>query len=231
MVRVGLALVLTVPMLADASAVMYEGNVFPEDAGFERFATYDPDRWIDDGWFVQEIEQGAGPGGPFGGERDTYHYDLPAFAGEPFFIEWRLLTDAPNSEVDGHNGAAILVLVGGPVTYHFNIASGLARILRGYPYPTLYFDIAPGVPHTYRLEVYRGDYFEFTIDGAVKDAGFPEDDFPTADALLSFGSRYYLSPHTTQWDYVRFGTIPEPATINLLLLAAFLLPRRWHRTG
>jgi len=76
------------------------------------------------------------------------------------------------------------------------------------------------VPHTCRLEVYGTEYFESSIDSVVMDAGLPEDTFPTADALLGFGARYYLSPHTSRWDYVRFGTIPEPGTGVLLLVGA-----------
>jgi hypothetical protein len=118
------------------------------------------------------------------------------------------------------------------VRYHFNMADGLARILRGYPFPTEYFEVEPGVPHTYRLEVYGGDYFEFLIDSEVADSGLPEDVWPTPDALLSWGSQYYLSPHTAQWDYVRFGSIPEPATPLLLAAGALLIRRprqRRHR--
>ena len=227
-----IVIVATLVPLARGDVVNYDGSVFPEQAGFERFPTYEPDRWIDDGWFVHHMDVGDGPGGPFGGERDYYHYDLSVFQGEPFFIEWRMITDAPDSEVDGHTGGALLVLVGGPVVYHFGMASGLARILRGYPYPTLYFDIEPDVPHIYRLDVFAGDYFEFRIDGAVMDSGEPEDVFPTSDALLSFGAAYYLAEHTTQWDYVRFGTIPEPATGGLLLVGTSLVlaRRRTRRT-
>ncbi len=104
-------------------------------------------------------------------------------------------------------GEPSLSLSGG-VRYHFNIARGLALILRGFPFPTLYFEIKAGVPHTYRLEVYGADYFEFRIDGVVMDSGKPEADFPAGvDPLFAWGARFYQSGHTTQWDYIRFGTI------------------------
>jgi len=212
-----------------ADAVLYEGDVLPEDAGFTRVTYYDPERWLDDGWFFQRIDQGGGSGGPYDGDYDDYRWDIAPFSGSPFFLEWRLLTDAPNSEVDWHHGGAIVVVYGGGVNFHFNMASGLALILRGYPYPTLYFDIQPGVPHTYRLEVYGGDYFEFRIDGTVMDSGTPEAPFPNPYAELIFGALYYQSSHTSRWDYVRFGTIPEPGTGMLLLTGAVWLFGRRRR--
>jgi len=207
--------------VARAEVISYTGDVLPEEAGFEHEFVYDPARWVSGGWFFEEIDQGGGSGGPYDGDFDTQRFSLGSFAGSPFFIEWRMLTDAPDSEVDLHNGGAFLILAGGAgVTYHFNIASGLARILRGYPYPTLYFAIEPGVPHTYLLEVYGSDYFEFRIDGVLMDPGLPEGLYPVPGSYFVFGARYYLSPHTSQWDYVRFGTIPEPGTGVLLLAGA-----------
>ncbi|MFQ5415258.1 MAG: hypothetical protein ACE5E6_12445 [Phycisphaerae bacterium] len=192
----------------DPAVILYEGNALPERVGFERIQVFDADRWVHAGRFFQQIDIGAGSGGPYDGEYDGYQMALRPFIATPFFTEWRMMTDAPDSEVDGNNGGARMIAVGGGVNYHFNMASGLALILRGYPFPTLYFDIDPGVPHTYRLEVYGADYFEFRIDDIAMDSGLPEAEFPTADALVSFGGQYFLSDHRAQWDYVRFGTIP-----------------------
>ena len=193
--------------VAYAGVVAYEGNAFPEDCGFQRVGTFDVDRWVNHGWFGHYVERGNWEPLPYG-EDDYYDFGLASFMGAPFFIEWRMISDAPDSEVDQQNGAAIVVLVGGPVTYHFNIASGLARILRGIQYPVQYFYIEPGVAHTYRLEVFGGDYFEFRIDNQIADSGEPEDVFPTRDALMSFGTGYYLAESSSVWDYVRFGVIP-----------------------
>ena len=233
---------LVLPCLVSSAAVVeYEGEVFPEEVGFEREIRYDPERWIDEGWLFQHVVA-RGNGGPFEGDNDSYRYSLSSFAELPFFVEWRVITDAPNSEVDGNNGGAILAVAGSGVnapvvTYHFNMASGLARLLFGFPMPTLYFDIEPGVPHTYRLEVYGGDYFEFTIDGVVRASGLPEDAWPNSDASMIWGARYFQSAHTTQWDYIRFGTInieriptvsqwAMAITILLVLTAGTILLRR-----
>ena len=196
--------------LADAAPVFFEGDCFPEEIGFERFEWHKPDRWNDDGWLIQEIEVGDGSGGPYDGQGDTYHYDLGAYAGSPFFIEWRMITNAPEEEIDPNNGAAGVILVGGSVTYYCRMSRSLAKIFRSVPDSTHYFEISPDVAHTYRLEVRGDEYYSFAIDDVIVDDGLPEAIWPTPNALLSFGSRYYLNEHITQWDYVRFGSIPEP---------------------
>ena len=81
----------------------------------------------------------------------------------------------------------------------------------------------------YRLDVYGGDWFEFRIDDDLLFADLPESVFPTPDALMSFGTRYYRSESTGAWDYVRFGTIPEPATAFLVLGGAALMVAQRRR--
>ena len=224
-----LTTVLLCPPLGTASVITYDGDVFPEEAGFDRVSSFDVDRSLTDGWFNHHVELGVWGPPPYG-EKDYYNFDLPSFAGSPFFIEWRMISDAPDSEVNQQNGGSLVVLVGGPVRYHFNIASGVARIVRGIQYPVRYFAIEPGVAHTYRLEVFGDEYFEFSIDSLVVDCGLPESVFPTPDALMSFGTRYYRAESTGAWDYVKFGAIPEPATGLLAVSgAAFLLGARRRR--
>ena len=98
---------------ADASIVKYECNTFPEELGFERIQVYDPEAWIEEGWLFQHIDVGGGTGGEYDGDYDVYERELVSFAGSPFFIEWRLVTDAPNSEVDVRNAGAAVILLGG----------------------------------------------------------------------------------------------------------------------
>lgn len=212
---------------ARASVIEYDGDLFPEDAGFERVGTYDVDRWLSEGWFHQYVELGQWAPPP-NGEYDFYDYDLPSFVGSPFFIEWRMISDAPASEVDHQNGASLVVLVGGPVTYHFNISSTLVQFYTGH-FPNLYFTVDPAVAHVYRLDVYAGDWFEFRIDDALVFADVPESVFPTPDALMSFGAGYYRAESTSAWDYVKFGAIPEPATGLLFLGGAALMVARHRR--
>ena len=85
--RTRMCLVLCLLPLAPAQAlggvIWYEGDVFPEDFGFERVVHYDPERWIDNGWFFQEIGVGGGTGEPYSGDYDDYRWPLSSFAGSP----------------------------------------------------------------------------------------------------------------------------------------------------
>jgi hypothetical protein len=184
----------------------YEGTAFPEDAGFTRAGTQDADRWVADGCLHQYVKLGIWEPPPYG-ESDYYRYELSSFAERPFFIEWRMVSDAPSSEVDHQNGASLVVLVAGPVTFHFNMANALVQFYTGY-YPNVYFIIERNVPHTHRLEVFGGEWFGLWIDGVLEAADVPEDVFPTSDALMSFGTRYYRAESTSAWDYMRYGRIP-----------------------
>lgn len=225
MLRVTLALaLLAAPQAASADVVSYEGDVFPEDQGWERLGTFDADRWLVDGWLVQEVDLGVWDPLP-GGEQDYYRGLIPQFAGAPFFIEWRVVTDAPRTEIDGVGGSALAV-AGGSVMYHFTIAADQVRLVRGVPFDNIWVDIEPQVEHTYRLEVNRNVNFEWFIDGELIISEIPEDDFPTADARITWGASMWLTPSRNEWDYVRFGTIPEPATFLLLLGGAGLVLRR-----
>ena len=190
------------------AARWYEGNEFPPPIDWTRQGSETADRSLDDGWFNQEIVGWYEPPVMHGGDHDSYLGHLAAYQGYPFFLEWRMMSDAPVEEVDHSNGAALVVLVGGPVTSHFNMAHGLARLIRGIQYEGLYFIIERDVPHTYRLEVFGAEWFELWIDGVLAAADVPEDVFPTSDALISFGGLYRLSGHTTRWDYIRWGDIP-----------------------
>lgn len=193
---------------AGASGPWYEGNEFPDDVGWLRQGSFTAERELIDGWFLQHIEGWYDPPVMNGGDHDSYLSDISEYEGVPFFAEWRMMSDAPAEEVDHHNGAALMVMVGGPVTYHFNMANGLARIIRGIQFTDLYFIVHPEVPHTYRLEVFGAEWFDFYIDGVLAAADIPEGTFPTPDARMSFGGRYHLAGHTTRWDYVRWGDIP-----------------------
>ena len=191
-----------------AGAPWYEANEFPDEVGWLRQGSLTARRELIDGWFVQHIEGWYDPPVINGGDSDYYRNDLFEYEGCPFFAEWKVVSDAPPAEVDHHNGAALVVLSGGGVTYHFNMANGLARLIRGIQFTDLYFIIDPEVPHTYRLEVFGAEWFDLHIDGVLAAADVPEDTFPTPDAVLGFGGRYHLAGHTTRWDYVRYGRIP-----------------------
>jgi hypothetical protein len=190
-----------------AGVATYEGDVFPEFVGWERVGTFDADRSIVDGWLVIEVDLGLWAPLPYG-ELDAYKRGIAEFAGQTFFLEWRCITDAPNSEIYG-TGGSIINAWGGGVSYHVTMAQDQVRFRRDNSIPFLFVNIEPGVPHTYRVELYGDQLYTWYIDGAVVDSGVPEGPFPNADGQIIWGSRMWMTPSANHWDYVRYGTIPQ----------------------
>ncbi len=193
-----------------AQVATYEGNVFPEEEDWLRVGTFDADRTLVDGSLVISVDLGVWEPLP-GGEQDFYKRWIPEFVGPSFFVQWRCMTDAPQSEIPGVGGSAINS-VGGGVSYHFTITQDQVRFRRDNSIPFVFVDLEPGIFHTYRVESYAEDLYVLYIDGVVFDSGVPEGAFPNADARIIWGAKMYMTPSTNHWDYVRYGTIPEPGS-------------------
>ncbi len=195
-----------------AQVVLWEGTFLPEVEGWERVGSFDADRWIDDGWFFHYVELGVwGP--PPIGEADFYRRSIDSFAGEQaFFIEWRVESGAPSSDIDPEvNGTPVVLAASGDgnANYHFTITDERVRVIRSTTLPILFVHIDSRIPHTYRLELYWDELYACFIDGRLVDSGIPYGLYPRTDSRIAWGSQYYLEEHTTRWDYVRYGMIAE----------------------
>jgi len=215
---------------APGQVITYNGDVFPESVGWERVGTFDADRSLVDGQLVIDVDLGVWDPLP-GGEQDFYKRSIAEFAGEPFFLEWRCVTNAPNTEIGGVGGSAINAW-GTGVANHFTITGDRVRLIRDNFLPIVFVDIDPAVSHTYRLEYYRDESYFWYIDGEIVDSGVPEGDFPNPNSRIIWGSSMWQTPSTNQWDYIRYGVIPEPGTLLLLIPgAAFLVWRGRQAPG
>ena len=202
--------------LGRGSVQAYEGDAFPETQGWARVGTLDAQRSLEDGWFVHFVGDA--------GQLDAYQQSLSGFAGEQaFFIEWRMETNAPSSLLDSSATPVVLSASGGgPSLYHFTITDQRAQLLRDTNIPLVFANIVAGIPHSYRLELFGDQLYSWYVDGVLIDAGIPESAYPAGDSRLIWGTRHFVDT-TTRWDYIRFGTIPEPATALLLLFGGVLL--------
>ncbi len=203
-----LATLLSTPnVLADV--FVYEADSFPEESGWDIVQIFcDPELWVEGGWFFQHVELCPGVPPP-GGQTAGYRRYLDDFLGEgEFFIEWVVESDADQSEIPWGGGAAFAAASSGPVRYTFFITRDLVKLNRDNTLPIVFVEIEPGVPHTYRLELYGADLYVWYIDGEVADSGLPEAAYPSYTPFITWRASAAFLPDTTGWDYIRYGTIP-----------------------
>lgn len=187
----------------------FEGDAFPEEQGWLRQWICEPEKWIEDGWLVQQVTACEGIPPP-GAETEVFRRFLDDFLGSnTFFVEWRLETDGPSSEISGVAPASLVLGGYSDTFYHFTIATDQIRFIRDNLLPILFFDVTPGLSHTLRLELVGSSLYTFYIDGDVVDTGFPEGAYLTMEGdNIVWGARSWYAESMTRWDYVRFGTIP-----------------------
>lgn len=116
-------------------------------------------------------------------------------------------TDGPHGGFSNVSPAAIVAGGTSHAFYHFTIAKDQARFIDA-DLSVLLVDIAPGVPHTYRLELYGAELYVWWIDDNIVDSGVPEGPYPTSSSEIVFGARAAGETITAAWDYVRYGVIP-----------------------
>jgi len=199
---------------ARAEVVVYEGDVFPETAGWERAGSSDCDRWIQDQWLHQFCGLGKGQG-PVG-ETDYYQQPLVALAGTvQFFVEWRVHSDVPASVIGG-TPTVVSAFGNSGTNYHTTITDTRVRCWRDNLLPIIYVDYEAG-PHILRVEHCHaslcGEHqFTWYIDGEVVHSGMAEGPYATPDSKIIWGPSHYQFDNHCQWDFVRYGTVPAPAS-------------------
>jgi hypothetical protein len=181
----------------------YEGNDFPENEGWQRWASHPaPERWLEDGNLFVDSRGIVGSVDNY-----TIYFDegLDPEPGETFVMSWRLNVHeaTPNREDPG-----VYVISDDlwTVTFLFDedsLESLYEPDMRNYE---LYID---------------GD---LAIEGAFFEGFF--------SPYVGFGD-LTSGTSLAAWDYFRFGVVPEPATIGLFLAAllacASRAARRMHR--
>lgn len=209
-IRFSVAILLVTSFGAYADVFSYEATSFPDEAGWELLQNYcDPDMWIEDGWFHQQVELCPGDPPP-GGQQASYRRWLDEYIGvEAFFLEWVVETDADASELPWGGGANISAGSQGGVNYAFYIAGDLVELYRDFSIPSVFVELEPGVPHTHRLELVGDHSYVWFIDGQIVDSGVPEGAYPIFNPRVNMRAKASWLPNTTRWNYVRWGTIAE----------------------
>jgi hypothetical protein len=184
----------------------WEANSFPNDAGWEQVSQFcEPETWIEDGWYVQDVDMDACPD-ETEGAADSYRRYLLEFLGTPtFFVEWEVEGDGDQSEIIGGAPAALAVFNSHGIAYTFFIARDLAKLNRDNLLPEIHVEIEPGIAHLHRLELYGPDLYVWYIDGEVVDSGVPEGQFPADNARITFRGKSWHMPNVIRWNYIRYG--------------------------
>jgi hypothetical protein len=218
---------------AGAYYISWEGDCLPEEAGWTRF-------WGDD----------SGPYHGSGAARTIYDgvmtmdslYDISVFdfvhmdrslnptPGEMFFLEWRLAVD----QVIGGADPAITVSTGySAVGFQFTDSE-----VEGAYDHSLHIDVSPAEFHEYRITSWDMQAYDLFVDGALVYHGAFLGG-PGGDSYVAWGDGAQGAASLHRWDYVRFGTVPEPGTALLTCLcfaysarvrrvSCAVLVRRWR---
>jgi hypothetical protein len=152
---------------------------------------------------------------------DTGHYARqmnPDQPGERFVAQWRLAVLANHLYYD--TGVLFARDGGGKIDFLYTM-DHIISIREGGGSTDWTYPIAPGVFHTYRMESSDMATYRLWIDDQVVHDGHWNLD-SSLSSFVSFGDQVYSNVDVgslAKWDYFRFGVIPEPTSISLLLMA------------
>jgi len=202
------ALEITIPLLIAASLVYaepyqvnYEGDVFPEEVGWERYTTGGgATRSIQNGVLLLESTDPL--------VSDVYLLDrqgqLDAGLGEMFYAEWRmrLLPGSGIADVDcfmARDSEAGDINMTWSSDYFWSLHDD-----HEFPIDATEF-------HCYRVESTNMVEYDFFIDGAYRFTGFFDPPGVTS-SWVYFGDSSIGQASSSEWDYFRFGVMPISGT-------------------
>jgi len=224
--RQGLCLAAWLGLLGSAASraeqfwVRYEGDDYPENQGWER--AYADEHGPGSGGAVRSLADGVLTldGLYSNAVVDFYWRDraIDPGPGELFVAEWRVLVDPASGPYDVNVGIWRAL---SPGYAYFQLGPTGVRIR-----PALVtIGLEEGVFHSYRFESVDMRSFTLDIDGSITFAGSFYDN-TTLQYSVGFGDTVDGQASRSQWDYVRYGIVPEPASVAGL---ACLLASSWLR--
>lgn len=200
---------------ADEYWITYEGNDFPENEGWTREinAAGGANRWIEDGALVIDSLHNAAI-------IDDYFIEGISDPGpaELFVAEWRVLLEETLFWYD-----AGVTIARSAVPGHVFFVYDVDEILVWREWELI--PIAPGEWHTYRIETVDMVEYTLSIDGEGVFTGLFEDQ-SLLQSFILWGDTMNGAASLTRWDYVRFGVVPEPCSVLMLITLCVCAGRR-----
>ncbi len=191
----------------------YEGNEFPENEGWVRYATNPPaQRWLENGSLF--IDSRADPG-----ITDSYGMcpagGLDPQPGETFVMAWRMnVQEAAPWEDPG---------VGVTSDERYAVIFIFAEdYLLSFYEPGVYVQLEPNVFHEFELRSGDMRSYELHVDGNLALEGVFFEGY--SSPVAGFGDIVRGGSSLAAWDYFRFGVVPEPSA-RVMALVALLCTR------
>jgi hypothetical protein len=199
--------------------IAYEGNDFPENEGWMRigFGSGTAQRSIEDGVFILDTRS-------TNDLSDFYRISrqMNPDAGELFVAQWRLRVVENAGNVNTADaGISIAPDFPGSLGLRYFV-DRVTSLLEDWSYP-----IDPLEFHSYRLESTDMIDYRLSIDAEFVLTG-QWDLISTNQGFLSFGDAVRGARSLTEWEYVRFGVVPEPSTLSLLSFLLLIGALRWR---
>jgi hypothetical protein len=207
--------------------IAYEGDDYPENRGWERVWGDDngpysggANRSVADGIFTLDSLSNIQICDFYKTQRT-----IDPVPGEVFVAEWRVRLDPSSDSRDVGVGICRAL---SPGSAYFYI--GPTSMYWGTdPWSGVTIGLEEAVFHSYRFESADMQSFVLTIDDTISLNGYFRDN-TTLQYSVGFGDCVQGERSLSQWDYFRYGIVPEPTSVVGLLLAC-VLPRRRTALG
>ncbi len=203
--------------------IAYEGNEFPEQVGWGRM--YGNENGPFAGGAERSLRDGVFTLDSMRHNQIVDFYDVRrSISPEPaelFVAEWRVLVDPVSDPRD----AGVIIARDEPAG-HMAVKNGPNGILISPG--NVMIELEAGVFHSFTVCSGDMERFVLSIDGQPAYSGFFESN-TLLKSFFAFGDSVQGQRSLTNWDYVRFGVVPEPATVSALLVCGLGMSRGGHR--
>ena len=197
------------PAMAEQYWVAWEGNDYPENEGWERW-NHDPD-WVAD----RSISDGIMTLDGMSSIEITDGYRMqrsvnPA-PGEQFVAQWRLRVNEVGNQIWPYDPGWTLTSDDG---WHVAIVIGVDELHSILEHQYLSFE--PMEFHEWEFRSSDMRSYTLYLDGIVAQTGMFTYTGVDESRVL-WGDIVYGSNSNSDWDYFRYGVMPEPSSCVLLL--------------